>query len=145
MPSIVRFLENAQTPRDLIPGLTALAVVTSGGNDNYDVTAGSPGSGHWVGLWGLDVDRWPQYADLDLQHPQTAADVAHELTRHTKCLDWTPAYAAGWWRPYYGPAKMAMSRQPFHEVRHAPVAVVMHEASGLNRARLSERNGATYG
>lgn len=89
---------------------TALALVTSGGLDHYDYRPGSPGSGRYVGLWGIDVDRWPWYQSRPLEVPFVAAQTAYELVRDHWGWHWSPWYVAGQWRHYIDHAGTEASR-----------------------------------
>ena len=89
---LARFARGAGFAGEQVTVATALALATSGGIASYDFRAGSPGVGHYVGLWGLDVDRWPEYAGRDLLVPFEAARVAHELWESTGGWEWCPIY-----------------------------------------------------
>ena len=129
-PTIVHYVEHAGFPRSLWAGMTALALATSGGHDNYDVRAGSPGSGHWIGLWGVNVDRWPDLADVDLTDPQANARAAYRLCARTGGITWCPAGETKQWVAYHAHATSQLSYAPFTETVHEPVAVVTHQTLG---------------
>lgn len=58
---------------------TAVALAVSGGDDGYRWTAGAPPYIDQVGLWGIDVARWPQWSPDDLGDPRGAAAAAWVL------------------------------------------------------------------
>jgi Lysozyme like domain len=74
---------------------TAVALATSGGIDQYVYQPGSPGVGRYVGLWGIDTDRWPDYADRTLQAPHVNAQTARELVEQYGGWGWSAAARAG--------------------------------------------------
>jgi hypothetical protein len=92
---IARFARDGGFHENNIRDAVAVALATSGGNDTYDVAAHTPGAGHWKGLWGVDVDRYPEYAEMDLHTPKVAAQVAYELCREHDGWTWSPAAVAG--------------------------------------------------
>jgi hypothetical protein len=91
----VRYARGAGFDRSDVPTAAAIALATSGGIASYDFHAGAPGVGHYVGLWGIDVDRFLEYADADLHVPQHAAAAAKELHERHDGWGWAPAYNAG--------------------------------------------------
>jgi len=131
-PSLAHFATDAGFPRSILAGVVACALATSGGHDNYELTAGVPGSGHWKGLWGLNVDRWAEYAELDLYDPRAAAAAAYRLTARTSSLRWCPAFDSGQWKGYVPHVTGQLSFAPFGEAQHDPVTVVVHGAFGAN-------------
>lgn len=145
LPSIVQFCRNARVHHNLLPVFAALALASSGGWDDYDVSAGTPGAGRWVGLWAINTDR---YADLDpetLKDPQAAAVAAVSLTQRTHDWSWTPAYDLGHWAWHYPHAVAAVAQTPFQDRMPSPVSSVAHAALGSNDARRLRRgtNGRT--
>jgi hypothetical protein len=102
--------DQAGFDHDGIVTATALAIATSGGIDDYDYRPGLPGCGHYVGLWGVDTDRWPWLADRPLHDPRVAATAAYELWRDHDGWSWSPAWAAGHWQHYTQHAATEMTR-----------------------------------
>jgi hypothetical protein len=125
---LARFARNAGFHRDDVPTAAALALATSGGVDTYNFRPGSPGSGHYVGLWGVDVDRWPDYADTMLYDPQRAAGVAYELTEAHDGFGWSSTFLAGHHRPYVAHAATEATRE-----LHAQPALAVEVPMGAHR------------
>lgn len=93
----------------------ALAYATSGGITTYDYAAGAPGSGRWQGLWGVDTDRWPDYARYDLAAPHVAARVARALYLAHDGWGWSPVWRAGSHVPYLAMAGTEASRWTYEQ------------------------------
>ncbi|HET9247705.1 MAG TPA: hypothetical protein VFO15_18015 [Xanthobacteraceae bacterium] len=92
---IARFARGAGFVGDDVTTATALALATSGGVASYDVHAGLPGAGHWVGLWGVNIDKWPPLGNRDLHVPQWAARAAKVLHEAHDGWHWSPTYTSG--------------------------------------------------
>lgn len=92
---IVGYARAAGVPHRLLAPVTAVALVASGGDDHYEMRAGVPGAGHWCGLWGIDADRWPLLADVDLFDPAGAAKACRYLLAAEHGLSWAPAWTTG--------------------------------------------------
>jgi hypothetical protein len=131
---IARFARGAGFAGEHVTTATAVALATSGGNAAYDFRAGAPGAGHWVGLWGIDVDRWTELADHDLHVPQHAATAAYGLTSATGGWEWAGAHGTHYQTHYTEHAGAAQSRllhhqQPapaftFHQTERAVAATI---------------------
>ena len=93
--SLSRFARDGGFVSDEQATAVAVALASSAGIANYELRAGAPGAGHWKGLWAIDTDRHPDYADLDLFVPQHAARAAHDLVTETGGWDWNAAYRLG--------------------------------------------------
>jgi hypothetical protein len=122
---IARFARAGGFQGDEVTTATAVAMATSGGVASYDHHAGAPGAGHWVGLWGIDVDRWPQYAAADLHVPRHAAKAAHELVEETGGWEWAPAAGTSYeqaMRPHAGVSRS----QEFHYQQPAAPFTIQH-------------------
>lgn len=104
---------------------TALAISTSGGLDHYDYRPGSPGSGRYVGLWGIDVDRFPWLAARPLEVPQVAAQTAYELVADHWGWHWSPWYVAGHWRAHVEHAGTESTRT--YEAQALARPITMHD------------------
>ena len=109
-PAIASFARQGGIPEHEIATAIALALATSGGIATYDHVAGIPGAGRYVGLWGIDTDRWPEYADADLHVPQMNAWAAGDLYEHAGGWEWSPVFVAGTHRPHLHDAGVARSR-----------------------------------
>lgn len=133
-PSIARFATDVGFTRPALHTATAIALAGSGGIDHYDVAAGSPGTGRYVGLWALNVDEWPDYTADELQAPQRAAEVAYELTQRCAGFGWSAVWRAGNDRRWLDHAAVAYGREPFGETEHTPIM--------LNRAERQVRTMA---
>lgn len=131
--SICQFARDAGFPWRVVAPAAAIALASSGGHDNYDMAAGIPGAGHWKGLWAIDIDRWPDYAALDLADPETAAQAAARLCLAVGSFRWSPAFCSGQYRHWLGITVPAMSLPARIEPVHAPVALWVHEQVGTNR------------
>lgn len=94
---------------------TALALATSGGIAEYDFHAGSPGVGHYVGLWGIDVDRWTQYAGVDLHVPHRAAEAAYDLTQASGGWGWSPVHGTSHHHAAMAAARVSTSQELHHQ------------------------------
>jgi Lysozyme like domain len=125
---LARFARNAGFHRDDVPVAAALALATSGGIDTYCFQPGSPGSGHYVGLWGVDVDRWPDYATRVLYAPQVNAQVAYELHQLYGGWSWMPAYDKGAHLGYVAHAATEATREVHAQT--APQSEVPMHARG---------------
>ena len=108
---IARFARAAGFTGDDVTIATALAIATSGGNASYDVHAGVPGAGHWVGLWGIDTDRMPEWAEVDLHVPALAAEVVRTLHERYRGWSWSPTFRAGAHVPFLAEAGTARTRE----------------------------------
>jgi hypothetical protein len=118
---LARFARGAGFVGDDVTEATALALAVSGGIASFDHTVGAPGAGHYVGLWGIDVDRYPEYALHDLHVPQTNAAVAHELWEAAGGWSWSPTHAAGYHLAHRKHAGIERTRE-LH-AQHAAVPV----------------------
>lgn len=137
---IARFARDAGFHRDDVPEAVALAIATSGGIDTYDFRAGLAGTGRYVGLWGIDVDRWPWAADRDLAVPQHSAQAAYDLTTHHGGLHWSPVWALGHHAHYVEHAGVEASRELHTQAPDTPVT--MHRSHDLiEEALASMRRG----
>jgi hypothetical protein len=92
---IARFARRAGFVPPQVVEATAVALATSGGIASYDHQVGAPGVGHYIGLWGIDVDRHQEYADTDLWVPHVNARVAHDLTVAYDGFGWSPVHQGG--------------------------------------------------
>lgn len=122
-PSIARFAREAGF---FPPGLhtaTAIALAGSGGLDNYDMHAGIPGSGRYVGLWAINTARWPEYTPDELVVPARAAQAAYELTQRCDGFGWSAVWKAGTERRWLDVAAAGASRLPWGETEHAPMGI----------------------
>lgn len=118
---LARFARGAGFHRDDVPEAVALALATSGGIDTYDFRTGLAGCGHYMGLWGVDVDRWPWAGDRDLHVPHHAAAVAYELTQHHGGWHWSPVWALGHHVHYVEHAAVEASREMAAQTPAEPV------------------------
>lgn len=117
---------------------TALALAASGGIDTYDHAVGLPGCGRYVGLWGIDVDRWPHLAP-ELHIPARSAEAAYALTVEHDGFGWSPCYRAGTDQRHHDLALVASSVGAFREDVPAPIssAALTHYENNL-RARSAQ-------
>lgn len=102
---------------------TAVALATSGGLDHYDYSPGSPGSGRYVGLWGIDTDRWPWYRSRPLEVPAVSARTVWELCRDHRGWHWSPTYEAGSWQHFVDYAGTEATRTHDGQIVGAPVTL----------------------
>lgn len=145
---IAKVAQHAGFGHDDTVTATALALVTSGGLDHFDWRPGSPGSGRYVGLWGIDVDRFPWYLRRPLEVPVVAAQTAYELVRDHWGWHWSPWWTAGHWQAYVDHAGTESTKT--YSGQRAAVPFTAHNADRLhlelrdalarNRARI-----VTYG
>jgi len=126
-PSISRFAQTAGFAPPALHTATAIALAGSGGIDHYDVRAGVPGCGRWVGLWALNTDEWPEYRPDDLHDPQAAANVAYALTVRCAGFGWSAVWRAGHDRRWAAHAATASSLDPFLEADHVPIHLNLAE------------------
>lgn len=126
---IVTLCREAGLPEPLLVPAVALALVSSGGHDGYDMRAGMPGAGHWQGLWAIDADRYPEVAPLNLHNPHDAAHACNFLTHRYLGFCWSPAYTNGAARHYRDLARAAIGR-PDLPTEHRPIAARVIERSG---------------
>jgi len=109
-------------PADTVTA-TAVALATSGGLDNYDHRYGYPGTGRQRGLWGIDTDRWPAYADRPLDVPAVNATTARELCVAHDGWSWSPTWFAGHWAAYVPHAGTERTRAYTGQPVVAPVTI----------------------
>lgn len=126
-PTIAEFGRYAGFAGAELHTATAIALAASGGVDHYELAAGTPGCGHWVGLYGVNVDEWPDYTADELREAQRAADVAYELTRRVGGFGWSSHWRAGADRRWLTYAGTAASVAPFYDSEHVPVAANLYE------------------
>jgi len=107
---------------DRLPTAAALALVSSGGHPHYDHRVGAPGCGRYVGLWGIDVDRWTEYRPDELAEPWRAARAAYELTQRCDGFGWSPQWCNGAERAYVPMAATAATMVPYRDAVYAPIA-----------------------
>ena len=118
---ITRFARGAGFARDDVVTATALALATSGGIDHYEFAPGSPGVGRYVGLWGIDTDAWPVFADTDLFVPQHAATAAHALFELVGGWEWSPTFMAGAHRAHLAAAGVSITDELRVQVAKNPL------------------------
>lgn len=121
-PSISDYAARAGFVRPDLHTATAIALVGSAGLDHYDVAAGPPGTGRYVGLWALNVDEWPEYRADWLLNPANAARAAYELTKRVGGFGWSAVWRAGTERTWLDHAAQAATLPPYREDEHAPIA-----------------------
>lgn len=122
-PSIAQFARDAGFfPPDLHTA-TAIALAGSGGLDNYDMHAGIPGAGRYVGLWAINVVQWPDYTADELVVPARAAQAAHELTERLGGFGWSAVWRARNERRFLDVAASGSTRLPWGETEHAPMGI----------------------
>lgn len=137
---IARFVRGAGFAHEDIAEVTALAIATSGGIDTYDFRTGLAGCGHYVGLWGVDVDRWPGYATADLHVPQHAAQAAYDLTRDHGDLSWSPVHATGHHVAYVAHAGTEATRE-YHAQRPGEPVTLHRSHDMISEALASMQRG----
>lgn len=130
---IAKFARGAGFHGDDVTTATAVALATSGGVASFDVSAHAPGCGHWVGLWGVNVDKYPELADRDLHVPYVAAAVAHELCERHGGWEWAPAFTSGQYVPFLAHAGTEQSREYDHQRPVLPFT--FHHTDKALRAR----------
>lgn len=131
-PTLAALAAGAGFARAELPTAVAVAVVASGGWPHADHAVGMPGCGRYVGLWGVDVDRWAEWTAAELYEPHTAAAAAYELTRLCDGFGWSAHWRAGTDRPHYGRAGIALTMAPYRDREHVAVF------SDLYRDRLQD-------
>jgi hypothetical protein len=97
---LARVAEHAGWAGDDITTAVAVALATSGGLDTFEHRNGAPGSGRYVGLWGIDTDAHPAYAAIELHVPVVNAHAARSLCGAYGGWSWSPVWRAGHWRAY---------------------------------------------
>ena len=95
---LARVAEHAGFVGDDVRTAVAVALATSGGMDHYRFRPGSPGSGDYHGLWGIDTDRYPWYSTVRLDIPAENARCARELCAEHWGWRWSPVWEAGHWQ-----------------------------------------------
>lgn len=123
-PSIAQFARDAGFAGPDLHTATAIALAGSGGIDSYDLHAGIPGAGRYVGLWAINVHEWPDYTRDELVVPARAARAAYELTKRCDGFGWSAVWRARTERRHLGVAAAASSRLPWGETVHAPMGIV---------------------
>lgn len=122
-PSIAAYAQGAGFGRPDLHTATAIALAGSGGIDHYDVAAGAPGTGRWVGLWALNVDEWPEFPIDQLLTPDGAAGAAYELTQRCAGFGWSAVWRNGYERPWVDHAAVSYGLRPFQEHDRHPIAI----------------------
>lgn len=138
-PTVAQFARDAGFHGPALHVATSIALAASGGLDHYDVSAGAPGAGRWVGLWALNTDEWPEYSPGELTDPQRAAQVAYELTQRCAGFGWSSAWRAGRDRPFYEHAATSSTLPAYQEREFATIGVLHHERLLDAMARRIER------
>jgi Lysozyme like domain len=113
--SIAKFARDGGFYGDDVKVATAIALAATGGHDHYDMRAGVPGSGHWMGLWAIDADEHPDLVARDLLDPYAAARAAKQLTDDADGFDWSPVWRNGSYRTLLEHAGVESGREPFTE------------------------------
>jgi len=132
---------------DALVTATALALATSGGLDSYRFRPGSPGSGDYRGLWGVDVDRYPDLAGRPLEVPRVNAATAYELWRDVRGFGWSPWWSAGQWQHWQAHAGTARTRTYAAQPLDRPVTVHTSGdrfAATLDRIRQGRGSGLLH-
>ena len=122
-PSIVRYATDAGFAPPALHTAVAIALAASNGVDNCDFATGIPGTGRYVGLWGINTDEWPEYAPDAMKRPSEAATAAHELTTRLGNFGWSAVWRAGSERRWLGVAATASTRLPWGEIQHATIGL----------------------
>jgi Lysozyme like domain len=143
--SIARFASNAGFYGDDLKTAVAVALVASGGNDHYDVTAGIPGAGRWQGLWAIDVDEHPELAAYDMGDPYQAARAAKQLTDDAGSFGWSAVWRNGLHLMQLEHAGTETTRQPFTETAQASTGTEArdHHRHALHARLASIHNGTS--
>jgi hypothetical protein len=120
-PAIAGFAQRAGFREELALAV-ALALAVSHGDDSY---RWSYDVGRAVtdqrGLWGIDVMAHPEVADLDLFHPQQAADAALLLYRRGGgTWSWCPAWPPQTYRAWLGLGTEAAAHPTHGQVETGP-------------------------
>lgn len=122
-PSIAQYARDAGFAAPALHTATAIALAGTNGIDNYSMHAGIPGAGHYVGLWAINVDEWPEYSAAELVVPSRAAEAAYELTRRCAGFGWSAVWRGGHEAPHLDVAAEGSSRLPWGETQHAPIGL----------------------
>lgn len=136
-PTLHALAERAGFVRPELPVAVAIALVASGGHPHHDHPVGAPGTGRYVGLWGIDVDRWGDYDAESLYDPWAAAQAAYALTRRNDGFGWSAHWRAGTDRAHYETAISAAAARPYRDTEYLPVMSTLY---GQRLAHLAERN-----
>lgn len=120
---VARFARGAGFHTDAVTTATAVALASSGGVAHYDHAVGVPGAGHYVGLWAIDIDRWPEYADRDLHVPYQAAEAAYDLTERHGGWSWSAVHEAGHHLAYVAHAGTARTKELHAQAPAAPFTI----------------------
>lgn len=133
--SIAEFGRRAGFAPPALHTATAIALAGSGGIDNYALRTGIPGTGHYVGLYALNVDEWPEYTADELVVPSRAAEAAHELTERVGGFGWSAVWRGAHEHRHLDVAATASSRLPWGETQHAPIGlhVVRRQLDAMGR------------
>lgn len=125
-PTLAALATDAGFVRGELPTAVAIAIAASGGHPHHDHPTGMAGCGRYVGLWGVDVDAYPEWAPADLYDPQAAARAAYDLTRRYDGFGWSAHWRAGTDRPHHAWAGTALVAHPYRDVEHRPIVSVIH-------------------
>jgi len=89
MPALAGFASRAGFPARLVASAVAWAWHLSRGDDHYRLTIGEPPALDDLGLWGIDLVRFPEYLNRDLFDPRQNARIAAKLTHdHGDTFAW---------------------------------------------------------
>lgn len=123
---------------DLITAV-ACAIASSDGDPAYHHAVLPGPVADYRGLWGVDVVQFPDLADRDLFHPETAAIAMASMRAETKGFWWCPAYRSGRASHYLERATPAASMLPGKGRPTSDIAYgYTHPQVVAYRARLAE-------
>lgn len=98
-PSIAGFASRAGWAGGDLALAVAIALATSSNDDAYDYRPPFGLPGHFVGLWGVDVDTFTNYDASLMRNPVYNAQAAHDLWAYFgKAWGLFPAYNSGAYR-----------------------------------------------
>jgi len=132
----VQYLRDAGCGYRLLVPLTSIALAATGGYDDYDVRAATPGAGRWLGLFGVNVDRWPLLDPELVLHPLDAAQHALALSLRRRSFDWSETFVNRQAFLYEPTARAALVGTPHTETQPSPIRVTMHRIYRTNEHAL---------
>lgn len=142
-PELADLARRRDLSGDDVQRAVATALATSAGDPAYHhlVTPGPVAD--YRGLWGLDVVARPGFADMDLHHPEEAADAMADLVHSTGGFGWCAAYRSGRSAHYLDRAAPAASMLPGRHRDDEPMAGGPLRAMGSDlRAQIATELGA---
>ena len=110
-PSVAGFARQAGWQGGDVALATAVALATSAGDDAYEYAAPFHLPGLFVGLWGVDVETFPEFDASLMRNPVYNAEAAHSIwLRLGRSWGWNAAYNSGFYRRFAAEAALATTQ-----------------------------------